>query len=173
MWLYHRVMSPNDADRMANSVDPDQTAPLGAVWSGSALFAQVYLYENSGSLRQIFYALNFFTIASESGCTRSLKIFHSLLILTAIFFLFTKTNKQTIQICILICCYLTCSVQMNSDDKRTESWGFGNMQTLLQPTMISANDGGYFLAIARGTVTCFTTWAAYFPITGCDLLRFA
>ena len=27
-------MSPNDADRIANSVDPDQTAPLGAVWSG-------------------------------------------------------------------------------------------------------------------------------------------
>ena len=25
MWLYHRVMSPNDADGMANSVDPDQT----------------------------------------------------------------------------------------------------------------------------------------------------
>ena len=25
------VMSPNDADGMANSVDPDQTAPLGAV----------------------------------------------------------------------------------------------------------------------------------------------
>ena len=24
---------------MANSVDPDQTAPSGAVWSGSALFA--------------------------------------------------------------------------------------------------------------------------------------
>ena len=39
MWLYKRVMSPNDADGMANSVDPDQTAPLGAVWSGSALFA--------------------------------------------------------------------------------------------------------------------------------------
>ena len=37
MWLYHRVTSPNDADGMANSVDPDQTAPLG---SGSALFAQ-------------------------------------------------------------------------------------------------------------------------------------
>ena len=46
MWLYHRVMSPNDADGMANSVDPDQTAPLGAVWSGSALFAQAYLLEN-------------------------------------------------------------------------------------------------------------------------------
>ena len=51
MRLYHRVMSPNDADGMANSVDPDQTAPLGAVWSGSALFAQAYLSENSGSLR--------------------------------------------------------------------------------------------------------------------------
>ena len=51
MWLYHRVMSPNDADGMANSVDPDQTAPLGAVWSGSALFAQAYLFENLGSLR--------------------------------------------------------------------------------------------------------------------------
>ena len=33
-------MSPNDADEMANRVDPDQTAPLGAVLSGSALFAQ-------------------------------------------------------------------------------------------------------------------------------------
>ena len=50
MWLYHRVMSPNDADGMANSVDPDQTAPLGAVWSGSALFAQAYLSKNLGSL---------------------------------------------------------------------------------------------------------------------------
>ena len=63
MWLYHRVMSPNDADGMANSADPDQTAPvansvdadqtapLGAVWSGSALFVQAYLSENLGSLR--------------------------------------------------------------------------------------------------------------------------
>ena len=31
MWLYCSVMSPNDADGKANSVDPDQTAPLGAV----------------------------------------------------------------------------------------------------------------------------------------------
>ena len=44
-------MSPNDADGMANSVDPDQTAPLEAVWSESALFAQAYLSENLGSLR--------------------------------------------------------------------------------------------------------------------------
>ena len=25
MWLYHRVMSPNDTDGMTNNVDPDQT----------------------------------------------------------------------------------------------------------------------------------------------------
>ena len=60
----------NDANGIANSEDPDQTAPLGAVWSGSAksadqdqlvplgavwsgsaLFAQIYLSENLGSLR--------------------------------------------------------------------------------------------------------------------------
>ena len=59
-------MSLNDADGMANSVDPDQTAPLGAygsmngsmnplgaVWSGSALFAQAYLSEILGSLRYL------------------------------------------------------------------------------------------------------------------------
>ena len=51
MWLCHRVMSPNNADRMANSVDPVQTAPSGAVWSGSALIALACLSENLGSLR--------------------------------------------------------------------------------------------------------------------------
>ena len=44
-------MSQTDADGMANSVDPDQTALVGAVWSGSALFAQAYLSENLGLLR--------------------------------------------------------------------------------------------------------------------------
>ena len=41
-------MHPKDAKGIANSVDPDQTAPLGlgAVWSGSALFAQTCLSEN-------------------------------------------------------------------------------------------------------------------------------
>ena len=53
--LYHRVMHPKDADRMANSVDPDQTAPLVAVWSGSALFAQTCLSENLGSLQYVLY----------------------------------------------------------------------------------------------------------------------
>ena len=29
--FYYRVMGLKDADRMGNSVDPDQTAPVGAV----------------------------------------------------------------------------------------------------------------------------------------------
>ena len=36
-------MRPKDADGMANSVDPDQTASSEAVWSWSALFAETYL----------------------------------------------------------------------------------------------------------------------------------
>ena len=44
-------MHPTEANGMANSVEPDQTAPLGAVWSGSTLFAQTCLSENLGSLQ--------------------------------------------------------------------------------------------------------------------------
>ena len=36
-------MHPKDADGMANSIDPDQTASSEAVWSCSALFAETYL----------------------------------------------------------------------------------------------------------------------------------
>ena len=36
---------------MANSVDPDQAASLGAVWSGSTLFAEIRLSENLGKLQ--------------------------------------------------------------------------------------------------------------------------
>ena len=52
--FYHGVIPLNDANGIANSEDPDQTAPLGAVWSGPALFAQTYLSENLGSLRYHF-----------------------------------------------------------------------------------------------------------------------
>ena len=41
MWFYHSLMSPNDAEGIADSVDPDQTA----------LFAKAYLSENLGTLR--------------------------------------------------------------------------------------------------------------------------
>ena len=53
-------MHPKDAEGMANSVDPDQTAPsgarpdqtapLGAILSGSMLFAQASLSECLQSL---------------------------------------------------------------------------------------------------------------------------
>ena len=49
-------MHPKDEEGIANSVDPDPTAPLGAVGSRSALFAQTCLSENLGSLR---YAMLF------------------------------------------------------------------------------------------------------------------
>ena len=68
MWLYNRVMSLNDADGMANSVDPDQTAPLGAVWSGSALFAQAYLprtYDHYGKLDNIGIYSFLFTLYAQ------------------------------------------------------------------------------------------------------------
>ena len=41
-------MHPIEAEGIANSVDPGQTAPLGAVWSGSALFAQACPSKNLG-----------------------------------------------------------------------------------------------------------------------------
>ena len=50
-WLNRRVMQSKDSVGTANSVDPDQTAPLGAVWSETAMFAQTYLSENLGLLR--------------------------------------------------------------------------------------------------------------------------
>ena len=49
IWIFHGVMHLNIADRMANSVDPDQIAPP-AVWSGSTLFAQTCLSKNLGRL---------------------------------------------------------------------------------------------------------------------------
>ena len=36
-------MRVTDTGEMANSVDPEQAAPSGADWSGSALCAQIYL----------------------------------------------------------------------------------------------------------------------------------
>ena len=42
---------------MANSVDPDQTAPMGAVCSGSTLFACILKFANN--VRQLFAANDF------------------------------------------------------------------------------------------------------------------
>ena len=39
-------MRPEDADGVANSIDPDRTAPTGAVRSGSVLFIHAYCPKN-------------------------------------------------------------------------------------------------------------------------------
>ena len=52
--MYHIVPKFSDRQVWANSADPDQIAPCPdpdqtaprAVWSGSALFAQICLFEN-------------------------------------------------------------------------------------------------------------------------------
>ena len=51
IWFYHRVMHPKNADRMASSVDPDQTA----FWSGSTPFVLTCLPKNLVSLRRVCY----------------------------------------------------------------------------------------------------------------------
>ena len=43
VWCNIALLHPRDADGMANSVDPDQTASSEAVWSWSALFSETYL----------------------------------------------------------------------------------------------------------------------------------
>ena len=72
-------MQPKDVAGIAYNVDPDQTAPQGAVWSGSALYGQTYLSENLGTLwlndiwtlfdiaplSAIFYAKNVFVTWCE------------------------------------------------------------------------------------------------------------
>ena len=45
-------MCPSNADSVANSVDPDQTAPLGPVWSGFTLFAQTCLSKYLATLQE-------------------------------------------------------------------------------------------------------------------------
>ena len=52
-------MHPKDAEGIANSVDPDQTAPLEAVWSGSALFAQTYHVQKLRKITVCFMVLGF------------------------------------------------------------------------------------------------------------------
>ena len=48
MWLYHWEMCPKDGEGIANSVELDQTARPGAVWSGSTLFTKTCPSENLG-----------------------------------------------------------------------------------------------------------------------------
>ena len=80
-WLYHRVMSPNDADGMANSVDLllEEQSDLGLHYLPRRICPKTYLY----SLRYILqlstnysmikpYCSNFWIItATVSDCVRT------------------------------------------------------------------------------------------------------
>ena len=44
MWLYHRVMSPNDSDGMANSVDPDRVCTVCPDLSAGKLITVILHY---------------------------------------------------------------------------------------------------------------------------------
>ena len=108
MWLYHRVMSPNNADRMANSVDPDQTAPLGAVWYGSAMFAQAYLSENLGSLWYIHIYSQTCTKKPPKGYLKSGPLIKVVLLLSLNSGLIAENIghlKRQIALYAAICCF--------------------------------------------------------------------
>ena len=46
--IYHKIMPNHGSDGTANSVDPNQTAPVKKSRSGSAQFAQMPLSKNLG-----------------------------------------------------------------------------------------------------------------------------
>ena len=52
---FHREICQKSANRMTNSVDPDQTAPKGAVLSGSALFAKACLSVRKFRTTRVIY----------------------------------------------------------------------------------------------------------------------
>ena len=57
VWCNIALMHPKDADGMANSVDPDQTASSEAVWSWSALFAETYLSQYIEFVRYLLFQI--------------------------------------------------------------------------------------------------------------------
>ena len=69
IYIFHIEMRPNDADGMANSVDPDQTAPLGAVWSGSTLCLDLSVQKFRNITVQSNGSCQFFSRQVARRCT--------------------------------------------------------------------------------------------------------
>ena len=66
-------MHPKEADAMANSVDPDQTASSEAVCSWSALFAETYLSQYIEFLRYVLL-WHYGAILCNQGDVKHLKL---------------------------------------------------------------------------------------------------
>ena len=80
-----------------HSVDHDQAAPLGAVLSGSALFAQTYTSENLGSLRYCDHVKQFLQKVEEQMQTytvRKQSLWYLSLVCTSL--------ANTLYICLLV-----------------------------------------------------------------------
>ena len=60
---------------MTSSVDPDQTAPVGAVCSGSALFAKACVSENLGSLWYVSTTAHCRDYTVSLACSQFLVVF--------------------------------------------------------------------------------------------------
>ena len=68
-------MHPKDADGMANSVDPDQTASSEAVWSWSALFVETYLSQYIEFVRYLVVVRNGHFSSQRPAFVFLLKVF--------------------------------------------------------------------------------------------------
>ena len=91
---------------MANSVVPDQTAPIGAVCSGSTLFASILKFV--GNVRQLFAADDFsrrhFSDALLLGALRVKYTFTSFCIKNTLKAIFSQNYE------VLVCIYLSDSI---------------------------------------------------------------
>ena len=108
------VFCQNDANGIANSEDPDQTAPLGAVWSGSALFAQTYLSRNLGLLLYLYWhkshLLHLVVVWVEGNCVILYSFYTSFQYCCYVYMYIQHFWKYFYTICCMyfVCCFLVC-----------------------------------------------------------------
>ena len=93
-WLCQRVLHPKDANGLANSVDPDRTAR-----SGSILFAQIYMFENFGSLWYLRYRKLIFKVKLSPSFTKHVDSTLSLSNWTT---LLSAVSARVLNICLCI-----------------------------------------------------------------------
>ena len=103
---YRNVPKFSDRQAWANSVDPDQTAPRRAVWSGSTLFAvrsalfghiilqQSYSVQILGWLQQVFSCLEFLGVLRVNTEGHSSSFKHKSFFFSAVYYVYNKTSQS-------------------------------------------------------------------------------